>query len=165
MSGNGTSTDRRSFLKTSALAAAPLAVAAPAAALAGDDSRAKLARLEDERAIEALQRKFLRHLNGTGDCGEFIASADAVDLGTGLRAIAEDLGHEAELTLADDGLTATARCACRVERETEFTGDTTLERMARFEGHGSHRHTEEQVLATAFVKGKDGWRIAGARFA
>ena len=48
-------TDRRAFLKVGAIVAAPLAVAAPVAALAGDDSKAKLARLEDERAIEALQ--------------------------------------------------------------------------------------------------------------
>ena len=163
--GNAT-TNRRSFLKSGALIAAPVAaVGLPGAALAGDGSRARLARLEDERAVEELQRKFLRHLNGTGDCGEFIASSDAVDLGEGLRAIADDLGHEAELALADDGLSATARCHCHVEREIEFTGDSTLERMARFQGQGSHRHAEERVLATDYVKGKDGWRIASARFA
>ena len=160
-----TTTSRRSFLKTGAVVAAPLAVAAPATAFAADDSRAKLARLEDERAVEALQRKFLRHLNGAEDCGEFIASSDAVDLGEGMRAIAEDMRHEATLEFAEDGLSARARCACRVERETEFAGDSTLERMARFEGHGSHRFAEERVLATEFVKGKDGWRIARARFA
>ena len=159
------STDRRSFLKAGALVAAPLAAAAPVAALAGDDSRARLARLEDERAIEALQRKFLRHLNGTGDCGEFIASSDAIELGDGMRAITEDMGHEPQLELAEDGLSATARCACRIERETELTGDSTIEQMARFEGHGSHRHTEERVLATEFVKGENGWQIARARFA
>jgi len=158
-------TDRRSFLKTGAVIAAPLAIVAPAAALAGDDSRAKLGRLEDERSIEALQRKFLRHLNGTGDCGEFVASSDSVDLGEGLRAIAEDIGHEAELTLAEDGLTASARCACRVERETAFTGDSTLEQMARFQGQGSHRFEERRTLATEFVKGKHGWTIARARLA
>jgi len=158
-------TDRRSFLKTGALVATPLVAAAPVAALAADDSRARLARLEDERAIEALQRKFLRYLNGTGDCGELIASSDAVDLGEGLRAIAEDMAHDPVLELAEDGLTARARCACRVERETEFTGDSTIERMARFEGQGSHRFAEERVLATEFVKGRDGWRIARARLA
>ena len=158
-------TDRRSFLKTGSLVAAPLAMAAPAAAFADDGSRAKLARLEDERAIGELQRKFLGHLNGRGDCGDLVASADAVDLGQGLRAIAEDVGHEAELTLAEDGLTATALCTCRVERETDFAGDTTLEQMARFQGQGSHRFAEEQVLATEFVKGRNGWRIAGARLA
>ena len=159
------STDRRSFLKTGAVIAAPLAVAAPAAAFAADDSRARLARLEDERAIGALQRKFVRYLNGAGECGEFVASSGTVDLGEGMRSIAEDPGHEAELEVAEDGLSARARCACRVERETEFAGDSTLEQMARFQGQGSHRHTEERVLATDFVKGKDGWRIARARFA
>ena len=158
-------TDRRSFLKASAVIAAPFAAAAPVVALAGDDSRAKLARLEDERAVEALQRKFLRYLNGDGDCGEFVASSDSVDLGEGLRSIAEDLHHEPSLRLAADGRTATARCSCKVERETEFAGDSTLEQMARFQGQGSHRFTEERVLATEFVKGSDGWRIAAARLA
>ena len=163
--GKTSTTDRRAFLKTGSLVAAPLAMAAPVAALAADDSRDRLARLEDERAVEALQRKFLRYLNGNGDCGEFVATADAVDLGEGMRSIAEDLGREATFELADDGLTARARCTCTVERETEFAGDSTLERMARFQGQGSHRFTEERVLATEFVKGKDGWRIAAARFA
>ena len=158
------STDRRAFLKTGALVAAPLAAAAPVATLAGDDSRAKLARLEDERAIAALQRKLLRQLNGSGD-GEPAIAADAADLGEGLRAIAEDLGHEPVLELSDDGLTARARCACRVERETAFTGDSTLERMARFEGRGSHRFEERGTLATDFVKGRDGWTIARATLA
>ncbi|HLV07184.1 MAG TPA: hypothetical protein VKY80_05875 [Croceibacterium sp.] len=159
-------TDRRSFLKSGALIAAPVAaVGVPAAAFADHGSRAKLARLEDERSLEALHRKFLRHLNGAADCGEFIASSDAVDLGEGLRAIAEDMTHEAELVLAEDGLTASARCKCRVEREIEFTGDTTLERMARFQGQGSHRHAEQRMLATEFVKDKEGWRIASARLA
>ncbi len=160
-----TTTSRRSFLKTGAIVAAPLAVAAPATALAADDSRARLARLEDERAIEALQRKFLRHLNGTEDCGEFIASSDAVELGEGMRSIAEDMSREASVELAADGRTARARCACRVEREAAFAGDSTLERMARFQGQGSHRFAEERVLATEFVTGKDGWRIAAARLA
>jgi hypothetical protein len=161
--GNPT-TSRRSFLKTGALVAAPLAAAAPVAALAGDDSHGRLARLEDERAIEALQRKFLRHLNGAGDCGAFIASADAVELGEGMRSITEDIGHDAQLELAEDGLSARARCACRVERETAFTGESTLEQMARFEGLGSHRFEERGTLATDYIKGKDGWRIARARF-
>ncbi|MBO9517076.1 MAG: hypothetical protein J7493_03310 [Porphyrobacter sp.] len=158
-------TNRRSFLKSGALVAVPLAAVAPVAALAADDSRAKLARLEDQRAIEALQRKFLRHLNGTADCAELIASAERVELGDGLRSISEDMAHEVSLEFAENGLTAQARCACTVERETEFDGQSTLEQMARFQGQGSHRHAEPQVLATEYVKGNDGWRIAGARFA
>jgi hypothetical protein len=165
-SSDRSATDRRSFLKSGALIAAPVAaVGIPGAALADDGSRARLARLEDERAIEALHRQFLRHLNGAGDCSQFIASSDAVDLGQGLHSIAEDLGHEAALELAADGRSASARCTCRVERETEFAGDSTLERMARFQGQGSHRHEERRVLATEFVKAVDGWRIARASLA
>ena len=155
MSGNSPWADRRSFLKAGAIAA-PFAAAAPVAAFAADD---RLARLEDERAVEALQRKFVRQLNGAGDCGEF----GAVDLGEGLRSIVED--DEAQVEVAPNGLTATARCACRVEREAEFAGDSTLEQIARFQGQGSHRFEERRVLATEFVKGRDGWRIAAVRLA
>ena len=80
------SADRRSFLKTSALVTAPLAaLAAPALAQAADESGARLARLEDERAIEQLQRAFLRSFNGTpnADCSAFIANEDAVSLEAG----------------------------------------------------------------------------------
>jgi len=159
-------TNRRSFLKSGALIATPLAVVGvPAAAFADDGSRARLARLEDQRSVEALHRQFMRHLNGAADCSEFVASSDAIDLGEGLRAISEDLAQEPELVLAEDGLTAVARCSCRIERETEFTGDTTLERMARFQGQGSYRHEERRVLATEFLKDENGWRIAAARLA
>jgi hypothetical protein len=153
-------TDRRSFLKTGALVAAPFAAAAPVAALAADD---RLARLEAERAVEALQRKFLRHLNGAGDCGEFIARSGSVDLGEGLRSIAGE--DDALIELGANGLAATGRCSCRVEREAAFAGHSTLEQMARFQGHGGHRHEERRVLETEFIKGNDGWRIASARLA
>ena len=69
-----------------------------------------------------------------------------------------------KLVLAADARSATARCACRVEREADFAGGSTLEQMARFQGQGSHRFAEERVLATEFVKGRQGWRIAAARF-
>jgi hypothetical protein len=165
MSDRMTATDRRSFLKSGALIATPVIAAAPVMALAEDGSRARLARLEDERAIQALQRAFLRHLNGSGDCAKLVASSDAIDLGEGLRSIAEDHTHEPAIELAEDGRTAAARCACRVERESEFTGDTTIERMARFQGQGHHRHEERRVLAMDYVKQGDGWLIARARLA
>lgn len=162
-------TDRRSFLKTGALVTAPLAaVAIPAAALAADDgSRAKLARLEDERAIEALRRTVLRKINGDAakDCGEFVASADAIELDEGLRSIAEDPVEEPALTLSDDGARATSRQACRVELETALTGNTTLERMARFQGQGSHRTSEKRMLLTDYVKQNGEWKLAHLRLA
>ena len=148
MSENSISTDRRSFLKTGAIAAAPLAALAPAAALADDGSKARLARLEDERAIESLHRAFLRQPSA---------------LGRDVRAVRQD--HEASIEFAADGRSASLRCQCCVERDTDFTGETTLERMARFQGHGSHRHSEERVLVADYVKGKDGWSIERIAFA
>ncbi len=164
MKNNTPVTDRRSFLKTGALAAAPLAAAAPVAALADDGSRAKLARLEDEREIEWLHRSFLRHVNGTGDCSRFIASADAVQLDEHLRTIADNPSGDGTLELAADGNRASCRRPVKVELETAFGGDSTLEQMARFQGQGSHRHEEQRVLATDFVKAKEGWLITRARF-
>jgi len=161
-------TNRRSFLKTGALAATPLAaVALPAAALADDGSRAKLARLEDERAIESLRRAVLRRINGDGanDCGQFLAAADAIELDEGLRSITEDPVEDAALTLSEDGARASSRQACRVELETAFTGETTLERMARFQGQGSHRHSEGRMLLTEYVKQGGEWKLAQLRLA
>ena len=152
-------TDRRSLLKVGALAAAPLAaIAAPA--LASDDSRARLARLEDERAIEALHRAFLRRVNGQGDYAEFVARADAVTLNPDLRTIADDTASDATLEFAADGRSASSRRPVHVELETEFTGHTTLEKMARFQGHGRHRRGEARVMVASYVKVQDSWQIA-----
>lgn len=140
-------TSRRSFLKSGALVAAPLAaIAVPTAALADDGARARLARLEDEREIEALHRAFLR-------------SEGTRALAPGLRAIAEDPTDDGSLELAEDGRSARLRRPVTVELESEFTGHSTLERMARFQGQGSHRRSEARVLAADFVKDQRGWRI------
>ncbi|MGC1270850.1 MAG: hypothetical protein WA842_09680 [Croceibacterium sp.] len=156
---------RRSFLKSGAMVAAPLAALAPVAALADDGARAKLARLEDERAIEGLQRQVLKKLNGSDDCAELRIPADAVQLDAGLRAISEDMAHDTMFDIAADGLTAHSRCTCTVELETSFDGDSTLEQMARLQGHGSHRHSESRVLQTSYAKGKDGWQVTGLNLA
>src|SRR5690606_33549473 len=145
-----------SFLKAGAIVATPVVAVAPVAVLADDGSRARLARLEDERAIEALHRAFLRNADGARDK---LARAE------GLCSIAADPAADTTIVFAEDGRTATARRACRIERQTEFTGDSTLERMARFQGQGSHLHEEQRVLATELVKDNGGWRIARAHFA
>jgi len=167
MSENKISTDRRSFLKTGALVATPLVVAAPVAALAADDSRARLARLEDERAIEALHRQALRKVSGADATSlrDFAAHVEGEGFNGTVRAVTQDHAHEPELELAADGLSARASCRCRVELEAGFAGDSTIEQMTRFQGQGSHRFAEKRVLATEFVKGSDGWRITRARFA
>ena len=148
-------TSRRSFLKTGALAAAPLAVLAPAAAFAAEDgSKARLARLEDEKAIQALHRDLLRGVNG----GER-------QLAKGLTALAPDPANEAQLAFADDGRHATYRRACTASFRTEFTGHSTLEQMHRLQGQGQHSHEESRELVVEYEKGKHGWAIQRVRLA
>jgi hypothetical protein len=147
-------TDRRSFLKTGAIVAAPLAMAAPSAALADDGSRARLARLEDEKALAALHRDLVRQVNR----GER-------KLAKGLIALADDPAGELEVTFADDRLGASCRRSCTASFRTEFTGTSTLEQMHRLQGQGLHEHEERRVLVTEYNKGKDGWTIAHLRLA
>jgi hypothetical protein len=148
-------TDRRSFLKSGALVAAPLAVvAAPAAALADDGSRARLARLEDERDIGALHRDVLRQVNR----GER-------QLAGGLTALADDPAHELQIAFSDNGHRATCRRACNASFRTEFTGASTIEQMHRLQGQGAHEHEERRVLIAEYRKGKDGWAVESLRLA
>jgi hypothetical protein len=148
-------TDRRSFLKTGAIVAAPLAVLAPTAAFAADDgSKARLARLEDEKAIRALHRDLLRRVDG-GDH----------KIAEGLTALAPDPAHELQIAFSDDGRRATCRRACTASFRTEFTGHSTLEQMHRLQGQGLHQHDESRELVTEYEKGKRGWAIARVRLA
>ena len=148
-------TSRRSFLKTGAIAATPLvAVAAPAVAFGDDGRKARLARLEDERALTALHREALSQVNR----GER-------PLAKGLTALIGDPAHELQIAFADDGLGATCRRACIASFRTEFTGNSTLEQMHRLQGQGRHEHEEKRVLVAEYKKGKSGWAIASLRLA
>jgi hypothetical protein len=155
MTMDKSATDRRSFLKTGAVAAAPLAVALPSAAFAADDgSKARLERLEDEKAIGALQREALRQVN----LGER-------ELAPGLSALAADPALEQLIAFADDGRRAVSRSQCTVTYRTEFTGTSTLEQMHRLQGQGAHEHAEARELVTEYIKRKDGWAIETLRLA
>jgi hypothetical protein len=156
-------TSRRNFLKSGAIVAAPIAAAIPGAALADDGTGARLARLEDERAIADLNRALLKGLNGGS--ADLPIAAGALQIDPALRAISEDPGRDSTLTLAADGLSASARHACRVDIERAFSGNSTLEQMARLQGQGSHRHSEDRILLIDYAKGQGGWQIAAARLA
>jgi hypothetical protein len=148
-------TDRRSFLKTGAIVAAPLAVMAPAAAFAADDrSKARLARLEDEKAIEALHRDLVREVNG-----------GKRKLAKGLTALADDPAHELQIAFAGDGRRASCRRPCTAQFRTEFTGHSTLEQMHRLQGQGQHSREESRELVVEYEKGKHGWIVQRARLA
>lgn len=155
-------TTRRDALKITALAATPLGVLAPAAAIAADDSRSALARLQDERAIETLQRNFLNRFNGKpgADCGEFVAGSAAIRLDADLCRIAPDPASPPRIELSDDGVSAGLVQKCQVERRTDFDGPSTLERMARFQGSGSASHSGPAELRARLRRVETGWIFA-----
>ncbi|WP_338240534.1 hypothetical protein [Aurantiacibacter hainanensis] len=152
-------TTRREALKFGALAAAPVAALAPAAALAGDDSAARLARMEDERALGELVRNFVRRFNGSGNCSEFVASAGAIRIDPQVCAIGEDASRDPQLAFAGDGRSAAWQSRARVDLLTDFDGDSTVEKMARFQGQGSASSRAERRLEAEFARSGGNWTI------
>ena len=163
-----TDSTRRSFLKGGALLAAPLAAAVPAALVADDGLRARLARLEDEAAIRALHQSWLRRINtGAGDAvAPLFTDAEGAAADQIVRSIAADHGGEPDtIEIAADGKSAIGRFQCAVEIENAIAQDCTLARMAHAQGGGFVRRTERHVLKVEYVKANGAWAIAKVDFA
>jgi hypothetical protein len=167
MSKNTTST-RRSFLKSGALLAAPLAAAAPAAVLTDGGLRARLARLEDETAIRDLHNTWLRQVNSRAAHTPMprFADPDGIAFAHAVRSIVADhAGQPDSIEIAADGKSAAGRFQCAVEIETRIAQDCTLARMAHAQGGGFVRRTEYHVLKVDYVKSSGAWAIAKVEFA
>jgi hypothetical protein len=173
MSTDATST-RRSFLKGGALLAAPLAAfAVPAAVMADDELKARLARLENEAAIRELHQAWLRRINtreddatGAADAATpLFADYEGATFEQAVRRIATDHGGQPDaIEVAADGKSATARFHCAVEIETTIAQDCTLAQMAHAQGGGFVGRTERCVLKVEYVKNSGAWAIAKAAF-
>ena len=159
-----TDTTRRSFLKSGALVAVPAAaVAIPAAALAEDGSKAALARLQDERAIEALNRDFLRAFNQGGSKGAASLFADGKPpaLGRDVTRLSMDASETPKsFAIAEDGASATARYDCIVETAHALDGNHAYEQMARLQGNAAAVQTSRKVLSARYAKHNEGWTIS-----
>jgi hypothetical protein len=139
---NGTTTRRR-FFGGAAILAAP---GAATASVAGDDVAARLAALEDEIAIRALLQDWARHISA----GALAAPAPDV------RRLTIDAN--AAIEVAANG-TAKARVRCTVEAATPIDGNETVVEMARLQGDGVIRRSEQRVLAGTFVKHNGIWLL------
>ena len=173
MNADTTST-RRSFLKGGALLAVPLAAAVPAALMADDELKARLARLEDETAIREVHQTWLRRINtradhttGAGDAATpLFADSEGAAFDQAVRSIAADHAGEPDaIEVAADGKSAAGRFPCAVEIETRIAQDCTLARMAHAQGGGFVRRTERRVLKVEYVKASGAWAIAKVEFA
>jgi hypothetical protein len=166
-----TTPTRRSFLKGGALLAVPLV---PAAVVADDGLKARLAKLEDEAAIRDLHQSWLRQINtraddNTGAGGAatpLFANREGAAFDQAVRGIAADhSGQPDAIMVAADGKSAAARFHCAVKIETMIAKDCTLARMAHAQGGGFVRRTECRVLNVEYVKACGGWAIAKVEFA
>lgn len=156
-----TDSTRRSFLKSGALLAAPLAAAVPAVLVADDGLRARLARLEDEAAIREVHQGWLRRINVSAGAGTDVAARDQA-----VRSIAADHAGEPDaIEIATDGKSGVGRFHCAVEIENAIAQDCTLARMAHAQGGGFFRRTERRVLKVEYVKADGSWAIAKVDFA
>ena len=146
---------RRSLLKGGAILAAPLAIG-PAAAMADDGLKARLARLEDQAAIRDLHQTWLRRAN-TGPRGlAFDPSVSSIR--------ADNTARPDKIDLAADGLSASGRFGCEVVVETALSQDCTLAQMAHAQGSGGVRRTEFRTLRADYVKSGGAWTIATLGF-
>lgn len=148
-------TSRRTFLKTGAMAAVPaMAVGLPAAAAAADGSKAALARLQDERAIEGLTRDALRRFNQGQASGLFAR---------GIARVALDADEVPSLAIEGDR--ATARFACKVDLAHELEGQGSLIDMARLQGNAAATSTTGKTLAARYARQDGRWVLAGVDLA
>lgn len=160
MSAQSTSS-RRSFLKGGAIAAAPLAVALPAAALAAEDHRARARRLQDEVEIAALHQAWLRKLATSLDASPLFAGAKAARLDPAIQRVSADHAGEADrIEVAADGLSARGQFAVIVDLESQLPHAGTVAQMARLQGGGVVRHAEGRTLHASYVKQAGAWAIA-----
>jgi hypothetical protein len=169
---NSRRSTRRSFLQRGALLAVPLAATAPAAVIAEDGLKARLARLEDEAAIRELHQAWMRRVNTSAGAGggdgvaPLFAGAENTALNQGVRGIAADhAGKPDAIEVAADGKCATGRFQCSVEIENAIAQDCTVAQMAHAQGGGFVRRTERRELAIEYLKAGGAWTIAKAAFA
>jgi len=159
---------RRSFLKGSALLAVPLAAAAPAAVIAEDQLKARLARLEDEAAIRDLHQTWLRGVNARAadTVRPLFADPKSTRLDQTVRTVAADhAGQPDTIEVSADSESAAGQFPCTVEIETAIPQDCTLARMAHAQGSGFVRRIERRVLKVEYVKASGAWAIAKVEFA
>jgi hypothetical protein len=157
---------RRSFLRAGAVLSAPLVV--PVAALAGDRGAARVAQLEDERAIRDLHQAWMRGVNAGGMDGKAttLLTAGVCSTGDNLCSIgAQRAAPPDAITFDPDGMTATGRFHCAIDIETPLAQNCTLAQMAHLQGNGFVRRTATDVLYVDYIKTGKVWSVARVKFA
>jgi hypothetical protein len=137
------------------------------AAGTGESLAARLARLQDENAIRALNLEYARHVNaGTRDelALLFIDPAN-VQLAADVRRVAPlGFGDQDRVDIAADRQTASASLHVSLGAETPLDPDCTLVQMARQQGNGIVERTDLGVFENTYVKRDGVWKIQSSTF-
>jgi len=171
MSTKPLSTRRIFFGHAGAALSAPLTVAATlAAAGQGADAEgvsARLAALEDQNAIRALLKTYVRLVN-TGaheEIATLFADPAAALVDANVRRVSADgFGEHDVIDVRPAAGTAAARLLCTVETETPIGPSCTLVQMARIQGEGVLKKSERRVLESAYVKQHGRWKLTRAAY-
>ena len=171
MNTTAVSTRRRFFCKAGAALSAPLAMAT---AYASNDSadetetlKARLAELEDAKAISELHQTYARHVNAHTheEVVKLFADPTAAPVDLSIRSLSADrFGEQDVIELAADRKTATAVIHCSVETETPIEPSCPLVEMARQQGDGVVRRSERRVLENSYLKQDGVWKIKRLAF-
>jgi ketosteroid isomerase-like protein len=144
---------RRSFFwKAGAALSATLASAGVTAAARRDDT-------DDVRAIRALHRSFSDHLNERHheELARLLTDDADVQL-NGAVLLSQDV--DAEVRVAPNGQTATARVSCRAQTEVAIDAPSSAVEMARQHGEGCTRSWQGGAFESVCVKAEGRWKIA-----
>jgi hypothetical protein len=163
MKAKSISTRRRFFLQASAALSVPLAASALHAAKPGEgNANARLAVLEDEKAIREIQQAYARLVNSGAheNARELFVKPSSARIDASVRTLSMDgFGEHDAVEIAPDRGSATARTHCVVQTETMIGPSCTLVEMAREQGEGALRRFEKRVLVGTYVKVGETWKI------
>jgi hypothetical protein len=158
------STRRRFFLQAGAAMSVPLAAGGHATESGTADSveKARLAALEDERAIRDLQRAYARLFNSGAheEIRGLFVNPTAAHIDGSVRGLSPvGFGEHDAVEISPDRKTATARTHCAVHTETAIGPSCTLVEMAREQGEGVLRQSEARVLVGRYARVAGAWKI------
>ena len=171
MSTKALSTRRIFFGHAGAALSAPITIAATlAAAGQGADTggvSARLAALEDQNAIRALLKTYLRLVNAGAhkQIATLFADPAAALVDASVRRLsAAGFGEHDVIDVSPAAGTAAARLHCTVETETPIGPSCTLVQMARVQGEGVLKTSERRVLESTYVKQHGHWKLTRAAY-
>ena len=132
--------------------AAPLAAAAPAAALGGDASKARIERLEDEAAIREVHASWL----GVSMPASRMRSLDAAVR----RITADHAGAPDKIEIAADGRSAAGVSIVPSKRKRRWPSTARWRRWPASRVTGAFCATERRRLTIDYTKTGGAWTIA-----